>query len=359
MLFLLSFPTAIRVFSEFLLERRALPPRAACVLCARRASQLEPCALLCIGLRADCAVHEQHQCRGVRSSVQSTRSARTHLHSSLATDIASTSSLPRCVHRASPPSIPLRAALPAHAAALRAMLDEHKDEFEMHPRYAPHGTGPLPSKHVKPQARKPGLEILEIKDDYVKFVLSDTDISMANSLRRVLIAEVPTICIDMVEIEENSSVLLDEILAHRLGLIPLTSSKVDRMKYTRECNCMDGCEQCQVELSLDVRNNGDGPILVTAADLVVGPSDLDVQPVLDSASAANRGDDVNHEIVLVKLGKNQELKFKAKAKKVREKERDTHASSSPLFVFFCVMITLSDLFDSNVKTNNYPSFNIR
>lgn len=204
------------------------------------------------------------------------------------------------------------------------MLDEHKDEFEMHPRYAPHGTGPLPSKHVRPQARKPGLEIVEIKDDFVKFILSDTDISMANSLRRVLIAEVPTICIDMVEIEENSSVLLDEILAHRLGLIPLTSSKVDRMKYERDCECMDGCERCQVELSLDVRNNGDGAMLVTAADLVVGPTDLDVQPVLD---AANRGDDVNHEIVLVKLGKNQELKFKAKAKKVQKQATHTRPSA--------------------------------
>jgi len=85
----------------------------------------------------------------------------------------------------------------------------------------------------------------------------------------VLIAEVPTVCIDMVEIEENSSVLLDEILAHRLGLIPLVSKEVDRMKYERECECMDGCERCQVEFALDIKNTNDEPLLVTAADLTV------------------------------------------------------------------------------------------
>lgn len=67
----------------------------------------------------------------------------------------------------------------------------------------------------------------------MKFVLSDTDISMANALRRVLIAEVPTVAIDVVDIEENSSVLLDEMLAHRLGLVPLRSQNVDQLKYQR------------------------------------------------------------------------------------------------------------------------------
>ena len=88
--------------------------------------------------------------------------------------------------------------------------------------------------------RFPTVRIRDMKDDVLKFELRDTDASIANALRRIMIAEVPTLAIDLVEIETNSSVLNDEFLAHRLGLIPIVSDRVMEMRLSRDCDACDG-----------------------------------------------------------------------------------------------------------------------
>lgn len=52
-----------------------------------------------------------------------------------------------------------------------------------------------------------------------------------------MLAEVPTISPHIVEIEENTSPLPDEFIAHRIGMIPLISNRVDNFEYTWNCNC--------------------------------------------------------------------------------------------------------------------------
>lgn len=67
------------------------------------------------------------------------------------------------------------------------------------------------------------MEILE-KTPEKLIVRIDANVSLANAIRRS-VAEVPTLAIEDVEIFKNDSALYDEVLAHRLGLVPLKTEK--------------------------------------------------------------------------------------------------------------------------------------
>ncbi|MGB0652391.1 MAG: DNA-directed RNA polymerase subunit D [Thermoplasmatota archaeon] len=64
-------------------------------------------------------------------------------------------------------------------------------------------------------------EILELSDRHAKFVVEGVHPYFVNALRRVLLAEVPKLAIDKVTLYDNTSALFDEIVAHRLGLLPI------------------------------------------------------------------------------------------------------------------------------------------
>ncbi|MCD9641217.1 45 kDa subunit of RNA polymerase II [Datura stramonium] len=175
--------------------------------------------------------------------------------------------------------------------------------------------------------RFPRVKIREVKDDYMKFELRDTDASIANALRRIMIAEVPTIAIDLVEIEVNSSVLNDEFISHRLGLIPLTSERAMSMRFSRDCDACDGdgqCEYCSVEFYLRVKCLSDQTLDVTSKDLL--SSDHTVVPVDYSDASSGFDNSTNKGIIIVKLRRGQELRLRAIARKGIGKD---HAKWSP------------------------------
>ncbi|KAI7901324.1 RNA polymerase Rpb3/Rpb11 dimerization domain-containing protein [Cokeromyces recurvatus] len=163
----------------------------------------------------------------------------------------------------------------------------------------------------------PNITIRELTKDRINFVLSDTDLSVANALRRVMIAEVPTVAIDMVEIETNTTVLADEFIAHRLGMVPIDSKYVDKLRYTRDCTCSQYCPECSVELTLHVKCTEDRTKDVTTRELI--SSNPSFMPVFQ--------DKEDSGILLVKLRKGHELKLKCIAKKGVAKE---HAKWSPV-----------------------------
>jgi DNA-directed RNA polymerase I and III subunit RPAC1 len=72
------------------------------------------------------------------------------------------------------------------------------------------------------------IKIISMDESDMVFEMIGIDAAIANVFRRIMISEVPTLCIETVYFQDNTSIIQDEILAHRLGLIPL---KVDPRLY--------------------------------------------------------------------------------------------------------------------------------
>jgi DNA-directed RNA polymerases I and III subunit RPAC1 len=65
------------------------------------------------------------------------------------------------------------------------------------------------------------MAVVRDTDEELVFDMVGADAPLANALRRILLAEVPSVAIETVYISNNTSIIQDEILSHRLGLIPL------------------------------------------------------------------------------------------------------------------------------------------
>jgi DNA-directed RNA polymerase II subunit RPB3 len=159
----------------------------------------------------------------------------------------------------------------------------------------------------------PKIKVLEVDKYTIRFKLMNTDLTVANALRRIIISEVPTMAIELVEIFENTSALHDEFLAHRCGLIPLVSDDVDSYNFIQQCGCQYGnCEKCAVNFGLDVEFQSHGVYSVTAKDIVPANSECSVKPVkfIDTKTG-----EVQDAITIMKLGRAQKLNFRMIARK--------------------------------------------
>ncbi|MFH1683158.1 MAG: DNA-directed RNA polymerase subunit D [Candidatus Woesearchaeota archaeon] len=94
------------------------------------------------------------------------------------------------------------------------------------------------------------------KSNRLSFVLKDSEESFSNTIRRMIIEEVPTLAVEDVEVKENSSALYDEMLALRLGLCPI---KTDLKSYELKDKCKcggEGCARCELKLVLKGAKKG-------------------------------------------------------------------------------------------------------
>lgn len=92
---------------------------------------------------------------------------------------------------------------------------------------------------VAQMAKSLKIDIIKLTEDTIEFDLVGVDAAMANALRRIMLSEVTTVAIETVWFADNTSIIQDEVLAHRIGLIPL---KVDPKKLT---DVVDGEETDQ------------------------------------------------------------------------------------------------------------------
>mmetsp|Transcript_38614 Transcript_38614/g.70239 ORF Transcript_38614/g.70239 Transcript_38614/m.70239 type:complete len:345 (-) Transcript_38614:114-1148(-) len=179
------------------------------------------------------------------------------------------------------------------------------------------------------ERREPEVKVTYATPALVKFTLSKTDISVANALRRIIMAEVPAMAIELVTIEANESVLFDEFIAHRMGLLPLTSHAVGDLpgdegySYYKECNCFTGCPYCTVQYKLDVFNPDDKVLAVTHFDLKEygekrenWSASKQVKPIpFRDTSLEQADDDRLNGIIICKLKKDQHLTMTCEARK--------------------------------------------
>ncbi len=117
------------------------------------------------------------------------------------------------------------------------------------------------------------ITLLSTTDSKAQFMIEDVDVGVVNALRRVLLSEIPLYAVDHLIVYENTSILYDEVLAHRIGLVPLHTPP----GVTRE-----------VTLSIEK----EGPGIVYSQDMI-SEDDL-VKPTVG-------------EIPIAKLGENQKI----------------------------------------------------
>ncbi|PFH51490.1 hypothetical protein AMATHDRAFT_80217 [Amanita thiersii Skay4041] len=193
------------------------------------------------------------------------------------------------------------------------------------------------------EEQEPTVRIRALKKDRVNFVLENVNLAFANSVRRVVMADIPTVAIDIVEIETNTTVLPDEFIAHRLGMIPLISTNCDEaIRYTRDCVCLAGCDFCTVRLLLHVACQDHTTMDVTSNHLEVLPPDTR-GGFSEETEAPDNGEEISKRseyfghpvgkndlklppVLICKIRKGQELRIRCIAKKGIAKE---HAKWSP------------------------------
>ena len=97
------------------------------------------------------------------------------------------------------------------------------------------------------------ITIVDLTQDTIRFLIEGVNTAFVNALRRTMIAEVPTMTIEDIFYFDNSSLIPDEILANRIGFIPLKTD-LDNYVLPEDCDCEAelGCPKCRAVLTIQL-----------------------------------------------------------------------------------------------------------
>ena len=116
------------------------------------------------------------------------------------------------------------------------------------------------------------IQVLSTDPKKISVRLKGVPLQYANALRRICLNGIPVFAIDTVDVIENSSAMMDESIAHRLGMIPL---KTELSRFNEP--------DSRVLLVLD-SGNKETSETVTSADLL--SQDEVVKPTSNKISIA-------------------------------------------------------------------------
>jgi len=180
------------------------------------------------------------------------------------------------------------------------------------------------------------IKILKKTEDKVIYHISNAELPLVNALRRLILEEVPTMAIDEVTINKNNSASYEEVIAHRMGLLPLTTDLLG-YNFRNNCKCKGkGCSRCQVKLTLQAK----GPCTIFAKDLK--SKDSKIKPVYPDTP-----------ITILLKGQNLELEAIATLGSGKE-----HAKFSPGLAYYRQFPILKISKDSNIKKAAEQSKNL-
>ena len=143
------------------------------------------------------------------------------------------------------------------------------------------------------------LEVINQNENKISIRLKGIPIQYANALRRICLNGVPIFAIDTIEVLENTSIMPDEAIAHRLGLIPLKTDSKDIVISEEATDESDS----RVMLTLDSEENDleDKSETRTVFSNELKGEESGVRPISD-------------KIPIVTLAPGQKIKFQAYAR---------------------------------------------